>query len=494
MKEEKREKFASRLGFILVSAGCAVGLGNVWKFPYICGENGGAFFILIYLCCLIGLGLPILICEFSIGRGSGTSIGKAFHRLEPKGARWHRYRWFGFAGNYLLMMFYTMVAGWMIYYVYVMGSGVIQHAPVEGIENYFKHMLGSPGTMIFWTLLVVVLCIGICCLGLQKGVEKITKVMMLALMILMVVMAVNSLFLKGSGKGLAFYLIPDWSRVQERGLGNVVFDAMTHSFFTLSVGIGAMEIFGSYLGKDRKLTGEAVNVLVLDTVIALVAGIIIIPACISFGIAPNAGPSLLFITLPNVFNQMAGGRIWGMLFFVFMSFAALSTVIAVFENIISISMDLFGWERKKALGVNLAGIAVLSIPAVLGYNLWSGIQLLGQGSTIMDVEDFLVSYNILPLGSLMFVLFCVKKNGWGFDAFLKETNTGIGSPFPKGLKYYMLYVLPAIILVIYFKGYYDMFKTREPLVFGIWMAVAVLFAGLVLYLAAGRKRDDARAK
>ncbi len=488
MKEEKREKFASRLGFILVSAGCAVGLGNVWKFPYICGMNGGAFFILIYLCCLIVLGLPILICEFSVGRGSGMSIGRAFHKLEPEGTRWHRYRWFGFAGNYLLMMFYTMVAGWMIYYVYVMGSGVIRHAPVKGIDEYFKHMQRSPGTMIFWTLVVVALCIGICCLGLQKGVEKITKVMMLALMALMVVMAVNSLVLKGSGKGLAFYLIPDWSRVQERGLGNVIFDAMTHSFFTLSVGIGAMEIFGSYLGKERKLTGEAVSVLVLDTVIALVAGIIIIPACISFGIAPDAGPSLLFITLPNVFNQMAGGRIWGMLFFVFMSFAALSTVIAVFENIISISMDLFGWERKKALGVNLAGIAALSMPAVLGFNLWSGVQLLGQGSTIMDVEDFLVSYNILPLGSLLFVLFCVKKNGWGFDAFLQETNTGIGSSFPRGLKYYMLYVLPAIILVIYFKGYYDMFKNREPLVCGIWMAVAVLFAGLGLYLAAGGEK------
>lgn len=488
MKEKKREKFASRLGFILVSAGCAVGLGNVWKFPYICGINGGAFFILIYLLCLVALGLPILICEFSIGRGSGASIGTALQKLGPKGSKWHIFRWFGFAGNYLLMMFYTMVAGWMLYYVYVMGSGIVWNAPVEKIGDYFQQMLQNPGVMAFWTLLVVVLCIGICCLGLQKGVERITKIMMLALIVLMVVMAVNSIFLKGSGKGLAFYLIPDWSIVQERGLGNVIFDAMTHAFFTLSVGVGSMEIFGSYLGKDRKLTGEAINVTILDTSIALVAGIIIIPACISFGISPDAGPSLLFITLPNVFNQMAGGRIWGVLFFIFMSFASLSTVIAVFENIISISMDIFGWERKRALGANLIGISLLSMPAVLGYNLWSGVQLLGQNSTIMDVEDFLVSYNILPLGSLMFVLFCAKKNGWGFDSFLQETNTGTGISFPRGLKYYMLYILPAIILVIYFKGYYDMFKDREPLIFGLWMAVAVLFAGFIFFLSAKRKK------
>lgn len=492
MKEKKREKFASRLGFILVSAGCAVGLGNVWKFPYICGINGGAFFIIIYLLCLLALGLPILICEFSIGRGSGASIGTALRKLEPEGTKWHIFRWFGFGGNYLLMMFYTMVAGWMLYYVYVMASGRVWGASVEKIGDYFQGMLQSPSIMAFWTLMVVVLCIGICCLGLRKGVEKITKIMMLALIILMVVMAIHSLLLKGSSKGLAFYLIPDWSRVQQRGLGNVIFDAMTHSFFTLSVGVGAMEIFGSYLEKDRKLTGEAVNVLVLDTSIALVAGIIIIPACISFGINPDEGPSLLFITLPNVFNQMAGGRLWGVLFFVFMSFAALSTVIAVFENIISISMDIFGWERKRALGANLIGIALLSMPAVLGYNLWSKVQLLGQGSTIMDVEDFLVSYNILPLGSLMFVLFCVKKNGWGFDSFLRETNTGTGVSFPRGLRYYMLYVLPTIILVIYFKGYYDMFKDRELLIFVLWMIVAVLFVGFIFFLASGRKSKPGR--
>lgn len=487
--ENSREKFASRLGFILVSAGCAVGLGNVWKFPYICGNNGGAIFILIYIVCLVLLGLPILICEFAIGRGSGLSIGGALFKLAPEGRRWHKFRFFGFAGNYLLMMFYTMVAGWMLYYVYVMISGKIVSAGNEEVRAVFDGMLQEPRTMIFWTLVVVVLCLGVCTFGLQNGVEKITKPMMIALIGLMVVMAVHSVTLKGSGKGLAFYLIPDWERVRERGMGNVIFDAMTHAFFTLSVGIGSMEIFGSYLKKERRLSGEAVNVMVLDTLIALVAGIIIIPACFAYGVNPDAGPSLLFITLPNIFSHMPGGQIWGTLFFVFMSFAALSTVIAVFENIISISMDLFHWERKTALWHNLVGISLLSMPAVLGYNLWSGVQLLGEGTTIMDVEDFLVSYNILPLGSLMFVLFCTKKNGWGFTNFVNEVNHGTGIRFPQGLKRYMQYVLPIIILVIYFKGYYDMFQGRGLPVLIVWMAVAVAFASFILYLTTGGKRN-----
>lgn len=484
--EEKREKFASRLGFILVSAGCAVGLGNVWKFPYICGMNGGAFFIIIYLLCLVALGLPILICEFAIGRGSGTSIGGALRALGQKGSRWHKFRWFGFCGNYLLMMFYTMVAGWMLYYVYVMACGKVQGKGVGEIAECFNQLLQNPEVMVCWTLLVVVLCICICAMGLQNGVEKITKVLMLILIALMLVMAVHTVFLKGSSKGLAFYLVPDWKSVQKRGLGNIIFDAMTHAFFTLSVGIGAMEIFGSYLKRERKLTGEAVNVLILDTFVAFVAGIIIIPSCISFGIRPDAGPQLLFITLPNVFNQMVSGRIWGSLFFVFMSFAALSTVIAVFENIICISMDLFGWERKKSLLINLLGIGLLSMPAVLGYNLWSHVQLLGNGTTIMDLEDFLISYNILPLGSLLFVLFCTHKNGWGFENFLQEVNAGKGYAFPKALEGYMRYVLPVIILAIYFKGYYDMFKDKELYLFVIWMSVAVLLAGFIFFLAGGK--------
>lgn len=488
--ETNREKFASRLGFILVSAGCAVGLGNVWKFPYICGINGGAIFILIYLICLVALGLPILICEFAIGRGSGLSIGGALRKLAPDGKRWHHFRYYGFAGNYLLMMFYTMVAGWMLYYVYVMAFGVISGQQTEKVKEAFDGMLGNPGLMIFWTLVVIALCIGICALGLQNGVERITKVMMIALILLMIVMAVHSLTLKGSGKGLAFYLIPDWDKVQERGWGNIIFDAMTHAFFTLSVGVGSMEIFGSYLEKERKLTGEALNVMVLDTMIALVAGIIIIPACFAYGISPDAGPSLLFITLPNVFHHMAGGQVWGTLFFIFMSFAALSTVIAVFENIISISTDLFGWERKKALRKNLIGISLLSMPAVLGYNLWSGVQILGEGTTIMDVEDFLVSYNILPLGSLMFVLFCTKKNGWGFTNFVNEVDQGRGRSFPRRLKPYMQYVLPAVILVIYFKGYYDMFIGCERPVFIAWMLVSIVFAGLIFYLTTGGREHE----
>lgn len=484
---EKREKFASRLGFILVSAGCAVGLGNVWKFPYICGINGGALFILIYLVCLIALGLPILICEFAVGRGSGKSIGSALKDLAPEGGRWHKFRWFGFFGNYLLMMFYTMVAGWMLYYVTLMAKGELATSEVSLIKEKFGNMLGSPGTMAFWTIVVIVLCIGICAMGLQKGVEKITKIMMIALIILMIVMAVNSMTLKGSGEGLKFYLIPNVESIETRGIGNVIFDAMTHAFFTLSVGIGSMEIFGSYISKERKLTGEAVNVMVLDTSIALIAGIIIIPACFAYGVAPDAGPSLLFETLPNVFHHMPAGQIWGTMFFVFMSFAALSTVIAVFENIISISMDIFGFNRKKALLVNLVGICILSMPAVLGYNILSGVQLLGEGSTIMDVEDFLVSYNILPLGSLMFVLFCTRKTGWSFEGFLQEVDAGEGKKFPKGLRFYMSYILPMIILLVYFKGYYDTFKDKGTLTLCIWLTVAVIFALFIFYIS-GRKR------
>lgn len=490
MSENKkdREKFASRLGFILVSAGCAVGLGNVWKFPYICGQNGGAAFILIYLVCLIGLGLPILICEFAIGRGSGKSIGSALHDLAPEGTGWKHFKWFGFAGNYLLMMFYSMVAGWMLYYVYVMTKGDLYKKSTAEIGEHFTGMLGDYKVMLFWTIIVVCLCIGICALGLQNGIEKVTKIMMLLLIVLMIIMAINSLTLDGSTKGIKFYLVPNFHKLMQRGLGNVIFDAMTHAFFTLSVGIGSMEIFGSYLSKERKLTGEAVNVLALDTFVALTAGIIIIPACFAYNVSPDAGPSLLFITLPNVFNYMAGGRIWGICFFVFMSFAALSTVIAVFENIIAIAIDLFGWERKKSLIVNLFGIGVLSIPAVLGYNLWSGIDLLGGGSNIMDVEDFLVSYNILPLGSLLFILFCTRKNGWGFENFVKEVNIGKGINFPTLIRGYMTYVVPIIILIIYFKGYYDFFSNRGTKILVIWMIISVLFATVIFLFALGKSK------
>lgn len=480
--QENREKFGSRLGFILVSAGCAVGLGNVWKFPYICGMNGGAAFILIYLVCLLLLGFPILICEFSIGRGSKKSVGGALDALSPAGTRWHHFKWFAYIGNYMLMMFYTMVAGWMMYYVVLMCSGRLR-GDLDQISGKFTEMLDSPGTMAFWTIVTIVFCIGICSLGLKNGVEKITKVMMIALILLMIVMAVRSVTLDNSIEGIKFYLIPDFGRMAEQGIGNVVFAAMTHAFFTISVGIGSMEIFGSYLSDDRRLTGEAVSVISLDTIIALTAGIIIIPACFAYNVAPDAGPSLLFITLPNVFNHMPAGTVWGTMFFVFMSFAALSTVIAVFENIISISEDIFGWERRKSVGINLAGITVLSMPAVLGFNILSSVQPMGEGSTVMDLEDFIVSYNILPLGSLLMVLFCTGKRGWGFENFVAEADKGEGPSFPAFIRGYMSYVLPLIVLVIYFKGYYDMFESQGTVKLIIWMTVSVALAAFILWLS-----------
>lgn len=484
---EKRENFSTRLGFILVSAGCAIGLGNVWKFPYICGKYGGAIFILIYLVFLLILGLPILISEFAIGRGSKKSIATAFNKLESKDTVWHRYKWFGICGNYLLMMFYTMVGGWMFYYVYKMIKGTLLNLNAEGIANEFSNMLNSPGTMMFWTIFSIIVAFGICALGLQNGVEKITKLMMILLIFLMLVLAAHSLFLNGAGEGLRFYLVPDFSKLTENGVGEVIFAAMTHAFFTLSIGIGAMEIFGSYLEKSKRLTGEAISVVVLDTFVALTAGLIIIPACFAYNIKPDAGPSLLFITLPNVFNNMAGGRIWGICFFVFMSFAALSTIIAVFENITAMTMETFDVKRKKAVIVNMLLIIVLSLPAVLGYNLLKDIQPIGSGTTIMDLEDFLVSYNILPLGSLLFVLFCTKKNGWGYDNFLQEVNLGEGISFSPKLRFYMQYILPLIIVVVYLKGYYDMFSGFGTKILAVWMIIAVLFLGVIFSFSINRR-------
>lgn len=478
----EREKFGSRLGFMLVSAGCAIGLGNVWKFPYICGQYGGAAFIVIYLVFLAILGLPILICEFAVGRGSGKGMGTAFERLEPKGTSWHHLKWISICGSYLLMMFYTMVGGWMLFYAWKMMSGKMSGLSTEGVAAEFSGMLSSAPQMTGWMIVTVLLSFAICALGLEKGVEKITKVMMSILIILMVVLAVNSLVLPGAMEGVKFYLIPDFSLVKEYGIGTVVYAAMSHAFFTLSIGIGAMAIFGSYLKKERGLLGEATGIVMLDTFVALTAGFIIIPACFAYGVNPDAGPSLLFITLPNVFNNMSGGRIWGTLFFVFMSFAALSTVIAVFENIISFYMDMAGWERKKAVLFNIVLIILLSMPAVLGFNVLSGIQLMGEGSTIMDVEDFLVSYNLLPLGSMVFVMFCVQKNGWGFKNFLTEVNTGTGKKFPgsKALQFYMTYILPAIIIIVYLKGYYDTFKKFDTVTLVCWMVFAVVLLAAIM--------------
>ncbi|MCD8356935.1 MAG: sodium-dependent transporter [Clostridia bacterium] len=485
---ENRENFGTRLGFILVSAGCAVGLGNVWKFPYICGENGGAAFIVLYLICLGLLGWPILISEFSVGRASGHSVAKAFHDLEPENTNWHRFGWFGIAGNYLLMMFYTMVAGWMFNYAIRMFSGKLTGMDSDQISGVFADMLASPVEMGIFMVIAVLLAFGVCSMGLQNGVERITKVMMLLLISLMIVLAVHSLMLPNMQEGLKFFLVPDLQKMADIGFGNVLFAAMTHAFFTLSVGMGSMEIFGSYLNKSRSLTGEALNVVMLDTFVALMAGIIIIPACFAYGVEPDAGPSLLFITLPSVFEHMTGGKIWGTAFFIFMSFAALSTVIAVFENILSMTMEVFHWDRKKAVLRNIVGVILLSIPAVLGFNVLSGIQPIGAGSSIMDLEDFLVSYNILPLGSLLFVLFCTKKNGWGWENFLKEADTGQGMRYPAFVKPYIRFGVPTLIVIIYLKGYYDKFSQYSTAALIFWMCVAMAFLALIFSFSMSKRK------
>ncbi len=484
----KREKFGSRLGFILVSAGCAIGLGNVWKFPYICGAYGGAAFILIYLIFLVILGIPVMVCEFAVGRGSKKSIALALNELEPSGTSWHNLRYIGIFGCYLLMMFYTMVGGWMMYYCFRSLRGDFRGASPEQVAGAFTGMLGDLPTMAFWTVLICIVGFAVCALGLRSGVEKITKFMMAALLIIMLVLAVHSIFLDGAGAGIRFYLIPDFAKMVNSGIGNVVFAALSQAFFTLSIGIGAMLIFGSYLGRDHRLTGEAVHITILDTIVALTAGFIVIPACFAYGIEPDAGPSLVFITLPNIFAQMKGGFLWNALFFLFLTFAALSTIIAVFENIIAFDMDLFGWSRKKSVALSAILMILLSMPAVLGYNVLSGIQPLGAGSTIMDLEDFIVSNNLLPLGSLGYVLFCTRKNGWGWDAFLKEANAGKGFAFPRFLKPYVSYGIPLIIAVIYLKGYYDKFCGESPLVLTCWMGAAVFFLLFVYFCALHGKK------
>ena len=450
MKE--REKFGSRLGFILVSAGCAIGIGNVWKFPYITGIYGGAAFILMYLVFLVALGLPIMVCEFTVGRGSRMGMGKALDTLEPKGTKWHRMKWISILGSFLLMMFYTTVAGWMLHYFYMTAAGKLSGLNADEVAGKFTEMLASPGIMTFWMVFVVVLSILVCAKGLQNGLERVTKGMMIALLLIMVILAVNSLFMDGAKEGLSFFLVPDFGRMKEVGIVNTLVGAMNQAFFTLSLGIGAMSIFGSYIGKEHSLLGESVRVVVLDTFVAITAGLIIFPACFSFGISPDAGPSLIFITLPNVFTNMAGGRLWGALFFLFMTFASFSTVIAVFENIIACARENFGWERRRACLVGAAALVVLGLPCALGYNVWSGIQPLGAGSTVLDFEDFLVSNVLLPGGSLVYLLFCVTKWGWGFDKYTAECNTGSGPKMPQWVKPYFKYVLPVLIAVILVQG------------------------------------------
>lgn len=453
----ERGSFSSRLGFILVSAGCAIGLGNVWRFPYITGKFGGASFVLIYLVFLAILGLPIMIAEFAVGRASKRSVALSFDELEPKGTKWHLYKYGAIAGNFLLMMFYTTISGWMIYYLWQMAIGGFDGLDAAGIGQKFGALLADPVLMTVHMLAVVAMGFGVCWLGVQAGVERITKSMMVCLLGLLVVLAVNSVLLPGSEAGLSYYLMPNMDNLMKYGVSEVVFAAMGQAFFTLSLGIGSLAIFGSYIGKSKRLTGEAVWVVVLDTFVALMSGLIIFPACFSFGIDPGGGPSLLFITLPNVFNSMAGGRIWGTLFFLFMSFAAMSTVIAVFENIISCVTELMGRGRRGTIPGLAVIIFLLSMPCVLGFNVWSGFQPFGPGSGVLDFEDFFVSSNLLPLGSLVYLLFCVTRYGWGWDNFIREADTGKGMAFPKWLRLYLTYILPLIVLYIFVKGYMSIF-------------------------------------
>ena len=460
MKE--RENFASRLGFVLISAGCAIGLGNVWRFPYIVGRYGGAAFVLIYLAFLVILGLPIMAMEFSVGRASRQSIATSFHKLEPKGTKWHWYSWFGMAGNYMLMMFYTTVAGWMILYCIKMAKGDFVGADTQAVQDIYSGMLSNPGIMLVFMILVILIGMGVCSLGLQDGVEKITKVMMVMLLAILIVLVVRSVTLENAMAGLEFYLKPNFHNLMYDAngnfiLGEAIFAAMGQSFFTLSLGIGAMAIFGSYIGKEHRLMGEAINVGILDTFVAFVVGLVIFPSAFAFGIQPDSGPNLIFITLPNVFNAMPLGRLWGALFFVFMSFAALSTVIAVFQNIITFPMDKWGWSHKKSVLVNMVVIFILSLPCLLGFTRWSGFNPLGDGTVVMDLEDFILSDNLLPLGSLVYLLFCVSKHGWGWDNFLAEADAGEGIRFPARFHPYFRYVLPLLVLIIFVMGYWNKF-------------------------------------
>lgn len=454
---EKREKFASRLGFILISAGCAIGLGDVWRFPYITGQYGGGIFVLIYLVFIFMLGLPIITMELAVGRASQKSIATSFNVLEKKGQKWHWMGYAGMLGNYILMMFYTTVAGWMLGYFFKFATGRFVGASTEQIGAIFEGLIGNPLEMTLWMAITTVVCFGICSMGLQEGVEKVTKVLMVLLLILIVVLAIKSMTLPNASAGLKFYLLPDVNSIKEHGLWETIFAAMSQAFFTLSIGIGSLAIFGSYLGKDRRLLGESINIAVIDTSISIIAGLIIFPACFAFNVDPGQGPGLIFVTLPNIFNSMSGGRIWGSLFFIFMCFAAYSTVIAVFENIISFAMDLWGWSRKKAAYINMVLLIVLSIPCVLGFNVLSGFQPLGPGTNILDLEDFIISYNLLPLGSLVYLLFCVTRYGWGFENYIKEMNTGEGIKMPRWLRGYLTWILPLIILLVLVQGYINFF-------------------------------------
>ena len=457
MAEKKtREMLSSRLGFRLRSAGCAIGLGNVWRFPYITGNYGGAIFVGIFLICLLAV-VPIMIMEFAVGRAARRNMGLAFGRLEPEGTHWHRFGWWALVGSYVLMMFYTVVTGWMLLYCWYTASGALSGLQPAQVGAFFGEVLGSAGTQVLGMTLVVLIGSGICAMGVQKGVERVVKLMMVGLVLILLVLVVRALLLPGAMEGVRFYLVPDVDRFLEKGVFNVISAAMNQSFFCLSVGIGAMTIFGSYQSKERALTGEALWITLFNTLVGIFAGLIIFPACFSFGVSPNSGPGLVFVTLPNIFNNMFLGRLWGTLFFILMAFAALSTVIAVFENIISYSVDVWGMPRRRAVVLHLIGLWVLSLPCALGFNVWSDFQPFGAGTSVLDLEDFIISNHMLPLGGLFFLLFCCIRYGWGWDKFIAETDTGEGMKFPAWLRPYLTYILPLVILFLFVMGYVDRF-------------------------------------
>lgn len=448
----ERESFKSRLGFILVSAGCAIGIGNVWRFPYVAGENGGGLFLLFYLIFLVLMGIPVLTMELAVGRASRKSAVLGYKKLEKPKSKWHIHGWFCMLGCYLLMMYYTTVSGWMTSYFYKFATGTFESGMTsEQVSGVFSQLQSNPIEMVIWMAIITILGFLVCSRGIQKGIEKVSKVMMIALLVLILALAVNSILLSGAGEGLKFYLVPDFEKVSEIGIGKIVSAAMNQSFFTLSLGIAAMEIFGSYMSKDNTLPGESVKICALDTFVAIMAGLIIFPACFSYGVEPDQGPALIFITLPNVFVNMAGGRIWGTLFFLFMTFACFSTIIAVFENIISFCIDMFKISRKKSVVINAVIILIASLPCVFGFNIWSGFELFGQN--VLGMEDFLVSNILLPVGSLIYLLFCVTKFGWGFDNYLTECNTGKGMKFARFLKPYFQFVLPVLVLIVLVQGF-----------------------------------------
>lgn len=455
--EKKREKLSSRLGFILLSAGCAIGLGNIWRFPYIVGKYGGGAFVLVYLLFLVLLGLPIIVMEYAVGRGSGKSVARSFHILEKARQKWHWFSYVAMAGNYLLVMFYTTISGWMLAYLAKMLKGEFTGLSTKEVAAAFTSLQQNPQASIFWMLLIVLIGCGICALGLQKGVEKITKVMMGLLLGVMLLLVVRTLTLPHAMDGVRFYLVPDFDKLMENGIFNAIYAAMGQAFFTLSIGMGGMAIFGSYIDRKHSLSGEGLRVLLLDTFVACMAGLIIFPACMSFGVAADSGPGLVFVTLPNIFNAMANGRLWGTLFFVFMNFAALSTIIAVFENIVSFSIDLFGWSRRSSVLLNVVIIALGSIPCAIGFSVLSGFTPFGADSAVLDLLDFLVSNVIMPLGSLVFIFFCTRWYGWGWDGFIEEANAGEGLRFPQKARFYVSYILPLIILFIFLFGIWEKF-------------------------------------